>query len=99
MLSLLENDIAAQVIGPCSLSPCAKEAFECQCYGGFYFTKYQSNYKIIVNVKVGTQFLREKKTHFSDICPRQYENLTYPPFNSLCLVSNSINKGLRTLEL
>lgn len=66
--------------------------------GGFYLTKYQSNYKIIVNVKVGTQFLREK-AQFSDICPRQYENLTYPPFNSFVLCLIQLTKGLRTLEL
>lgn len=51
MLGLLESDIAAQVLALALRFSCAKEAFECQCYGGFYLTKYQSNYKIIVNVK------------------------------------------------
>lgn len=77
------------------------KTFECQDHKDFYPTQRQSNYKIIVNDKVGAQFLRGRgKTWFLyAICSRQHGDFTCFHFNSFSVTSNSINKNLRIVEL
>lgn len=64
MLSLLENRIAENKLLLPPVHSSEKEALEGQGDRDFCLTKYQSNYKIVVNDKVGTRFLRENKAHF-----------------------------------